>query len=152
MRIVTQQIDKTNEVCPRLGLIFADGLFAGSKFVQFVFPNSPCDLGGLLSNDIILRVGRISLDEIHRVDFSDRRRTDLDFEIWRSFRRSGCAFKSSPEPFAPVGEIVEVARAFVAQCPHTSITFRNPDVEYLSDLLERFSQRTRTGSLGRRRP
>jgi hypothetical protein len=155
MRIITQRIDKTTEVCPRLGLIFGGTiLFAGSQLVRFVFPNSPCHRGGLNPHDVILHINRIPLDGIHRLEFSDRRRSELDFEIWRSFRRYRMSVHVEPEPFAPIGEIIELARAFVAQCPQQPITFRNPDFDEFYALLGRFGRRgrTRTGRASRGRP
>jgi hypothetical protein len=155
MRILTQQIDESTEVCPRLGLIFAGtSLFAGTKFVRLVFPNSPCHHGGLHPHDVILHINRIPFDGIHRVEFSDRRRSELDLEIWRSFRRYRTSIHIEPEPFAPIGEIVAFARIYATQCPPEKITFRNPDLDDFHDLLGRFGgrRRTRTGSLRRGRP
>jgi hypothetical protein len=125
MRIITQKIDDTAEVCPRLGLI----LCPESKFIRLVFPNSPCDRGGLLPLDLILHINRIRLENIHGVEFSDRRRTELDFEVWRRFRSYRMSIHVEPEPFAPISEIMELARAFAAQCPLQPFTIRNPDFE-----------------------
>lgn len=152
MRIITQRIDESTEVCPRLGLILADGLFVGSKIVRHVFLNSPCDRSSLLSHDVIVHANRLPLDDIHRVDFNDRRRTDLDFEIWRSFRHYRMTVHVEPEPFAPIGRIVELAKVFVAECPPLPITFKNPDSELLDELVERFGRRTRTRSPKKGRP
>src|SRR5262249_3970741 len=141
MRIVTQKIDGTTEVCPRLGLILFGSPWASSKFVRHVFLNSPCDHGGLVPYDIVLHINRIPLDELYRVEFSDRRRTELDFEVWRSFRHYRMNIFVEPEPFAPIGEIIELARAVAAQGPPPPITIRNPDFEYFHDLIGRFGGR-----------
>ncbi len=154
MPIVTQRIDTAIEVCPRLGLVVGRGPFAASHFMRFVIPNSPCARGGLLPHDVILHMKRSPLGEIHRVEFSDRRRTELEFEIWRSFRCYRINVHVEPEPFAPIGEIIELARLFAAQCPPQTITLRNPDFDDHYELFGRFGgrRRTRTGRSRRGRP
>jgi hypothetical protein len=141
MRILTQRIDESTEVSPRLGLVLGATPFAASPLVRFVFPNSPCGRGGVLPHDIVLHINGIQLADIHRTEFSDRRRTELDFEIWRSFRRYRMVVHVEPEPFAPVGEIIALSRAFVARCPPQRITFRNPDHDAFREFLSGFRRR-----------
>jgi hypothetical protein len=144
MRIVTQRIDEITEVCPRLGLVLVGGPFADTKMARLVFPNSPCGRSGLHAHDVVLHINRVRIDDIHRMEFSDRRRSELDFEIWRSFRHYRMSVRVDPEPFAPIAEIFQLSRAFVAKFPLQPITFRNPDFDDLHRLFGRFG--------GRRRP
>jgi hypothetical protein len=148
MRLIIRKIDATNDVCPRLGLIMIDGPFVGGKIVRFVFPESPCARANIVPHDVILHVNEVPLDRLHPLEFSDRRRTELDVEIWRSFQHYRRNVRVDPEPFAPLAEILEQSAAFVSSVPLQPITFRNPSFDLLPRPLRRFFERKYTWTGG----
>jgi hypothetical protein len=151
MRIITQKIDAITDVCPRLGLIMIDGPFVGGKLMRGVFPNSPCARANIVPHDVILHVNQVPLDRLHRLEFSDRRRTELDVEVWRDFQNYRKNVRIEPEPFASIEEVLEQSAAFVSSVPLKPITFRNPSFAHLPHVLKRFYERQYTWTGGVRK-